>query len=656
MHVRIIELINHLELYKQILLKYWGYSEFRPLQEDIVRSVVEDRKDTLALMPTGGGKSITFQVPSLAQEGICLVITPLIALMKDQVEKLRSLGIKAMAIHSGMKKQEIDVALDNCIFGNYKFLYISPERIETEIFKARVQKMNVNLVTVDEAHCISQWGYDFRPSYLKIVKLREYLSVNAPFLALTATATPDVIEDIQKRLDFGTRNVLWKSFERKNLVYLVREVENKQKYLLKTLSKLRRRSGIIYTRSRKRTREIAELLQKNNISADYYHAGLEHDERARKQEDWQEGRNLVMVSTNAFGMGIDKPDVRFVIHYDVPDNIESYFQEAGRAGRDGKKAYAVLLYNDTDRVKAEQRIKNNFPEISQIKAVYEALGNYFQIPIEGGKNQAFDFNVSDFASTYHFSYVTIYNSLDFLQKEGYIELTDELSNRSKIHFWVNRDNLYNFQLSRAEYDTFIKLLLRSYTGVFTDFVNIDETYLARRANSRVEVVYRYLQQLKKFKILDYIPYKKSPMVVYTEERLDKRNIHISREKYRERKSLYISKLHQMIHYASNTTKCRSRLLLEYFGEMDAYRCGQCDVCASRNELELNDIEFNAIFNEIKDHLQHENLTSEQLVDRIDHPEDKVIKVIDWLLDNKNLLTTDHGELKWAGKRNQAGKS
>ncbi|MBS3770614.1 MAG: ATP-dependent DNA helicase RecQ [Bacteroidales bacterium] len=645
-----------MELYKQILLKYWGYSEFRPLQEDIVRSVVEDRKDTLALMPTGGGKSITFQVPSLAQEGICLVITPLIALMKDQVEKLRSLGIKAMAIHSGMKKQEIDVALDNCIFGNYKFLYISPERIETEIFKARVQKMNVNLVTVDEAHCISQWGYDFRPSYLKIVKLREYLSVNAPFLALTATATPDVIEDIQKRLDFGTRNVLWKSFERKNLVYLVREVENKQKYLLKTLSKLRRRSGIIYTRSRKRTREIAELLQKNNISADYYHAGLEHDERARKQEDWQEGRNLVMVSTNAFGMGIDKPDVRFVIHYDVPDNIESYFQEAGRAGRDGKRAYAVLLYNDTDRVKAEQRIKNNFPEISQIKAVYEALGNYFQIPIEGGKNQAFDFNVSDFASTYHFSYVTIYNSLDFLQKEGYIELTDELSNRSKIHFWVNRDNLYNFQLSRAEYDTFIKLLLRSYTGVFTDYVNIDERYLARRANSRVEVVYRYLQQLKKFKILDYIPYKKSPMVVYTEERLDKRNIHISREKYRERKSLYISKLHQMIHYASNTTKCRSRLLLEYFGEMDAYRCGQCDVCASRNELELNDIEFNAIFNEIKDHLQHENLTSEQLVDRIDHPEDKVIKVIDWLLDNKNLLTTDHGELKWAGKRNQAGKS
>ena len=634
-----------MELYKQILFKYWGYSEFRPLQEDIIRSVVEDRKDTLALMPTGGGKSITFQVPSLAQEGICLVITPLIALMKDQVEKLRKMGIKAIAIHSGMKKQEIDVALDNCIFGNYKFLYISPERIETAIFKARVQKMKVNLVTIDEAHCISQWGYDFRPSYLKIVELREYLTTNPPFLALTATATPRVITDIQEKLDFRSKHVLWKSFERKNLVYLVREVENKQKYLIKTLAKMRS-SGIIYTRSRKRTREIAELLDKNHISADYYHAGLEHDERARKQEEWQEAKKRIMVSTNAFGMGIDKADVRFVIHYDMPDNIESYFQEAGRAGRDGKKAYAVLLYNDSDQVKAEQRIKNNFPDIKQIKAVYEALGNYFQIPIEGGKNQAFDFNVSEFASIYHFSFIIIYNSLDFLQKEGYVELTDELSNRSKIHFWVNRDDLYNFQLSRAEYDTFIKLLLRSYTGVFTDYINIDERYLARRAHTQVDVIYRYLQQLKKFRILDYIPYKKSPMVVFTEERLDKRNLHISKEKYRERKKLYIEKLHHMVRYATNTSKCRSRFLLEYFGEMNAQRCGQCDVCTRRNELQLSNIEFNAIFNDIKKLLKDDFLTSEQLVDRIDRSKDKVIKVIDWLLDNRKLKTTKQGKLKW----------
>jgi len=644
-----------LESYSQILLKYWGYSEFRPLQEDIIRAVVEERKDTLALMPTGGGKSITFQVPALVQEGICLVITPLIALMKDQVERLNKLGIKAMAVHSGMKKKEIDVALDNCIFGNYKFLYISPERIETEIFKARVQKMKVNLVTVDEAHCISQWGYDFRPSYLKIVNLRQYVYPQPPFLALTATATPDVIGDIQDKLGFKTRNVLWKSFERKNLVYLVRETENKQKYMLKTLSKVNS-SGIIYTRSRKRTREIAELLLKHQISADYYHAGLEHDERAQKQESWQEGRKRIMVATNAFGMGIDKADVRFVIHYDIPDNIESYFQEAGRAGRDGKKSYAVLLYNDSDRVKAKQRIKNNFPEIKEIKAVYEALGNYFQIPIEGGKNQAFDFNVADFAATYHFSFMTIYNSIDFLQKEGYVELTDELSNRSKIHFWVNRDNLYNFQLSRAEYDTFIKLLLRSYTGVFTDYVNIDERYLARRVNSSVDVIYRYLQQLKKFQILDYIPYKKSPMIVYTEERLDKRNLHISREKYKERKDLYVQKLHQMIRYATNTSQCRSRFLLDYFGETDAYRCGQCDVCNRRNELQLSDIEFDTIRGEIKNHLQEEPLTSEQLIDHIDRSEDKVIKVIDWLLDNRELSETGNGTLQWHEKRNQAGRS
>ncbi|MFP4622060.1 MAG: RecQ family ATP-dependent DNA helicase [Bacteroidales bacterium] len=644
-----------MELYKQILLKYWGHSEFRPLQEDIIRSVVEDRKDTLALMPTGGGKSITFQVPSLAQEGICLVITPLIALMKDQVEKLRKMGIKAMAIHSGMKKQEIDVSLDNCIFGDYKFLYVSPERLETAIFKTRVQNMKVNLVTVDEAHCISQWGYDFRPSYLKIVQLREYLSTPPPFLALTATATSRVIDDIQEKLGFKTRNVLWKSFERKNLVYLVRDVENKQQYLLKTLSKLRS-SGIIYTRSRKKTRDIAELLYKNHISADYYHAGLEHEERARKQEDWQEGKKRIMVATNAFGMGIDKADVRFVIHYDVPDNIESYFQEAGRAGRDGKKAYAVLLYNNTDKVKSEQRIKNNFPDIKQIKSVYEALGNYFQIPIEGGKNQAFDFNISDFASTYHFSFLTIYNSLDFLQKEGYVELTDELSNRSKIHFWVNRDDLYNFQLSQAQYDTFIKLLLRSFTGVFTDYVNIDEGYLARRANTRVDVIYRYLQQLKKFRILDYIPYKKSPMIIFTEERLDKKNLHVSREKYRERKELYIQKLNHMIRYATNASKCRSRFLLEYFGEMNADRCGQCDVCTKRNDLQLSNWEFDTIYGEIQHHLREEALTSEQLIDRINRSEDKIIKMIDWLLDNNKLIATKNGELRWSEKRNQAGKS
>jgi len=642
-----------LERYRQILLEYWSYANFRPLQIDIIRSVVEQRKDTLALMPTGGGKSMTFQIAGLAQDGICLVITPLIALMKDQVEKLQKMQIKAMAIHSGMRKQEIDIALDNCIFGNYKFLYISPERIETEIFKIRVQKMKVNLVTVDEAHCISQWGYDFRPSYLKIVQLKQYLTTQPPFLALTATATPKVINDIQDKLAFQPKNVLWKSFERKNLVYLVREIEDKPRYLVKTLSKSKS-SGIIYTRSRKRTKEIAEFLRKNRISADFYHAGLRHEEREQKHDSWREGETRIMVATNAFGMGIDKPDVRFVIHYDLPDNIESYFQEAGRAGRDEKKSYAVLLYNNSDKVKAEKRIKTHFPEIKEIRAVYEALGNYFQIPVEGGKNKAFDFNISDFASTYHFSYSTIYSSINFLQKAGYIELTDEVSNKSKIHFWVSRDDLYNFQLSKAEYDTFIKLLLRSYTGVFTDYVRIDEPSLARRANAQVDTIYQYLKQLRKFKILDYIPHKKTPMIVYTEERLDKRNLHISRENYRDRKAWYIQKMRDMLSYATNASKCRSQMLLEYFGEKNTYRCGQCDFCNRRNEIQISDQEFELIYSEIKKQLLEQSMTAGQLVNLIDRSEDKVIKVLNWLVDNGKLKVVNQGKYKWYVKRNQAG--
>lgn len=642
------------DLYRQLLEKYWGYKEFRPLQEDIIHSVMEGR-DTLALLPTGGGKSITFQIPTLAQEGICLVITPLIALMRDQVDRLTQAGIKAMAIHSGMTRQEIDIALDNCIFGDYKFLYVSPERIETELFRVRVQKMKVNLVTVDEAHCISQWGYDFRPSYLKITRLREYLATPAPFLALTATATPGVVNDIQDKLAFKRHHVLQASFERSNLVYLVREVEDKQKYLLKSLSR-NQGYGIIYTRSRKRTREIAEMLVKNHISADYYHAGLDYDTRETKQDSWQKGNKRVMVSTNAFGMGIDKADVRFVIHYDLPDTLEAYYQEAGRAGRDGKRAYAVLLYNRGDRTRAADRVRRNFPDIKDIKTVYEALGNYFQIPLEGGKNMAFDFNVSDFASRYRFSFSAIYSSIDFLQKEGYIELTDELSNKSKVHFQVNRDELYNFQLTKAGYDTFIKLLLRSYTGVFTDYVKIDEQSLARKANSSKEIIVKYLIQLKKLKILDYIPYRKTPMIVYTEERLDRRNLHISREKYTRRKELYVKKLKHMLHYAGITTRCRSRILLEYFGQTDTRPCGRCDVCLRKKELELHYDEFDRIHHQIREELKQHNMSTEELVDQLPLSEDKVIKVIDWLMDSGKILPSSDGKLLWRDKKNQAGKS
>ena len=642
-----------MEHYRQILKQYWGYDEFRPLQEEIIHSVVEGH-DTLALMPTGGGKSITFQIPALAQEGLCLVITPLIALMRDQVEKLQSLGIKAMAIHSGMTWKEIDLALDNCIFGGYKFLYVSPERIETELFRTRVQRMQVNLVTVDEAHCISQWGYDFRPSYLKIVQLRDYLDKKTPFLALTATATPRVVDEIMDKLAFREKKVIRASFERENLVYLVRETENKQQYLLNTLSR-NKGYGIIYTRSRKRTRELAEMLKKNHISADYYHAGLDYATREEKQDRWQKGDKRIMVSTNAFGMGIDKADVRFVLHYDMPDNLEAYYQEAGRAGRDGKKAYAVLLYNQGDQVKAERRIERNFPEIKEIKSVYEALGNYFQIPVEGGKNMAFDFNIADFASRYRFSLATIYSSIQFLQKEGYLELTDELAKKSKIHFYVNRDELYNFQLTKSGYDGFIKLLLRSYTGVFTDYVKIDEASLARKAGSGKDLIYKYLIQLRKLKILDYIPYRKTPMILFTEERLDQRNLHISREKYQERKELYTRKLNAMIHYANNDSRCRSRMLQEYFGEKDARDCGQCDVCTSHTNEKPDSKEFDRIRQYLKEQLNARPMTSHELIDHAEFSQDRMLQVMEWLMDNGLLIHAEDGRLIW-DKKNQAGKS
>ncbi len=642
-----------MEKYRQLLHRYWGYKEFRPLQEQIIDSVMHDR-DTLALLPTGGGKSLTFQIPALAREGICLVVTPLIALMRDQVDKLTQLGIKAMAIHSGMSRREIDVALDNCIFGGYKFLYLSPERIETDLFKARVEKMQVNLVTIDEAHCISQWGYDFRPSYLKIAQIRDYLTTQPPFLALTATATPRVVEDIQEKLAFKEKNLLKTSFERPNLVYLVRQIEDKPKYLLKTLSQ-NKGYGIVYIRSRKKTKEIAQLLARHHIAADYYHAGLDYETRQKKQDQWQKGQKRIMVSTNAFGMGIDKADVRFVIHYDLPDTIEAYFQEAGRAGRDGQKAYAVLLYNNTDKVKARARIKRNFPPIKDIKAVYQALGNYFQIPVEGGKNKAFDFNVYEFASRYHFSLSTIYSSIQFLQKEGYLELTDEWANQSKVHFHVSRDDLYNFQLTRSGYDNFIKLLLRSYSGIFTEYVKIDERSLARKANTNQQVIYKYLVQLKKLKLLDYIPQRKTPMIVYTEERLDRRNLRISREQYARRKEHYVEKLRAMVNYADTSTQCRSLYLLHYFSQTDAQACGQCDVCMRKQERQLGVQEFDQIMSHIHSQLGQHQLTTEELVDALPFQEDKVIKVVDWLTESGKLVTSQAGKWRWKQK-NQAGKS
>ena len=629
--------------YEQILIKYWGYSKFRPLQEDIIRSVMAG-KDTLALMPTGGGKSITFQVPSMTQDGICIVITPLIALMKDQVENLQRKNIKAIAIYSGMTKNEIDIALDNCIYGNIKFLYISPERINTELFKVRVKYMKVNLIAIDEAHCISEWGYDFRPSYLKIADLRD-LVPDVPFLALTATATHKVVEDIQEKLKFKEKNVLRKSFERKNLIYLVREVEDKKNYLIETLNKVRG-SGIIYARNRKKTRETALMLQKEKISADYYHAGLKHEDRNTKQNNWKVGKTRVMVATNAFGMGIDKSDVRFVIHLDLPDSIESYFQEAGRAGRDEKNAYAVLLYNNSDKVKAEQRVDTNFPEIKEIRTIYQALGNFFRIAYGSGKNQSYDFIISDFAQKYNFSMLKIHSALKFLQREGYIEITDELYSSSKIHFLVGRDDLYKFQIANAQFDGFIKLILRAYTGLFSDYVNIDENSLSKRANINIENVYKYLNKLNNLGILNYIPKKNNPFIVFTEERLDDKSLHLSKENYNFRKKRFIERLNAVLHYASSNNKCRSQLLLSYFGESNPDRCGVCDVCTKRNELELSKYEFDLILEDIKNNLGQQTLPLDQLVSKLSFNKDKSLKVIQWLIDNHKIIKASGEQLSW----------
>jgi ATP-dependent DNA helicase RecQ len=633
----------NIEPYRQILTKYWGFTTFRPLQEEIINSVAEGR-DTLGLMPTGGGKSITFQVPALAREGICLVITPLIALMKDQVNRLNDLEIKSIAIHSGMSGEEIDNALENSIYGDYKFLYISPERISTRIFQAKVARLNLNLVAIDEAHCISQWGYDFRPSYLKIASLRDHISEKVPFLALTASATPQVIDDIMKKLAFREKNVLRTSFDRKNISYLVRKVEEKGTYLIKTLQKVKG-SGIVYVRSRKRCKEVAELLVANGFSADFYHAGLTDELRDKKQASWTIGETRVIVATNAFGMGIDKYEVRFVIHWDIPDSIENYFQESGRAGRDGKPAFAVLLYSPADKSRLIDTIRKKFPSIEKIKDTYEVLCNYLQVPLGSGKDNVFDFNMYDFISKYRLPVIETYNSLQFLQREAYMEFTEEINNPSRVHFIVSRDDLYKFQVANESFDGFIKFLLRSYTGMFSEFVPVNEDALSRKSAATRDTVYQYLVKLSALNIIRYIPGKKTALIIFTEERLVRKALLISPDNYLHVKEKYEVRLNKMIEYADSDGHCRSVYLLDYFGE-ESDRCGICDVCRERNELDLSKYEFDLILEEIKSVLGEKNTDTEELVRLIDYPEDRVIKVIRWLLDHNKILKDNNHRLSW----------
>jgi ATP-dependent DNA helicase RecQ len=629
---------------RSILLKYWGYSSFRLLQEDIINSVLEG-KDTLALLPTGGGKSVCFQVPALAIDGLCVVVTPLIALMKDQVENLKNRGIRAVAIHSGMTSYEIEVVINNCVYDDVKFLYLSPERLETDIIIHNIDKMNVNLLAVDEAHCISQWGYDFRPSYLKIAEIRKKLP-GVPVLALTATATTDVIPDIQEKLEFSKPNLFRLSFERKNLTYVVLKEEDKLNRLLKVVNNLKG-SGIVYVRSRRRSVEIRNFLNNNHVMADFYHAGLDQKTRDIKQNLWMRGESRVMVATNAFGMGIDKPDVRFVAHVDIPDNLEAYFQEAGRAGRDGKLSYAVLLYDDSDLADLNNHFETTFPPIDMIKRVYQALGNYLQLAVGSGKDVSFDFDIIKFCENYNFNRIIAYNSLKFLEKEGFIMLQDFTDADSKIHLRVNKEDIYKFQVENPKYDKFVKVLLRSYSGLFTDFVRISESQIASRLGINESRVYGTLQTLEKFNILTYIKRKTKPQLTFLTERIDAKDIFISDEHYRIRKESAKKRLDAVIKYISTKTKCRNSLLLEYFGETETKRCGRCDVCIERNKIELSELEFDNILNQIKPHLTEKPCTVNELAELMEGVrEDNIIKVIQWLLDNDKLIYNKDKKLLW----------
>lgn len=628
----------------QILTKHWGFSEFRPLQEDIIISVMQG-KDTLALLPTGGGKSLCYQVPALAMEGMCLVISPLIALMKDQVDSLKSKGIAAAAVHSGMHPNEQERVLSNARFGAFKLLYISPERLATERIRELLRKVRISLLAVDEAHCVSQWGYDFRPPYLKIAEIRPFIP-GTPVLALTATATPKVVKDIQEKLQFHQQNLIRQSFERKNLTYVVLKEEDKPARLLKILNKVKG-CGVVYVRNRRETRLIAEFLKKNGISADYYHAGLLQKVRDQKQTAWIKEQCRIMVSTNAFGMGIDKHNVRVVVHMDLPECVESYFQEAGRAGRDEKNAYAVLLYENADIIGSRKNLEQTYPEISMIRTVYQALGNFFQIPVGSGRDAQYDMDLSAFASEYKFQPVIAYNCLKFLEKEGYIMLSDAMHRPSRIYVKADKETLYRFQVESEFYDLLLKTILRSYTGVLTEFVIFSEAELARRTGLALEELIKHLKRLEKLKIIDYTPATDKPQLVYLDDRLDGKDIHISPVYYKDRLKEAEFRLEAMIHYAESSNKCRSQQLLEYFGEKGSKRCGRCDVCLERNKLDLNEMEFDEILKLIKPLLKAGAASLEDLVTAGDlYHEDKVLMVIRWLMDNEKIEKDRDGKYGW----------
>ena len=617
----------------EILKKYWGFSSFRPLQEDIIQAAL-DKKDALALLPTGGGKSICFQVPAIVNEGMCIVVSPLIALMKDQVANLQSRNIAAMAITSNMRKREIDIALDNCVFGQYKFLYVSPERLQTEMFLARVAKMNVNLLAIDESHCISQWGYDFRPAYLNIAELRKHLP-KVPVLALTATATPEVVEDIQEKLEFKKKLVFAKSFERKNLVYLVHKEDDKLGRLLRLVEKTGG-SGIVYARSRKGTESLAKELQARNIVAEAYHAGLSSEIRDIRQAAWIKGQVQIIVATNAFGMGIDKPDVRWVVHLELPDSLEAYFQEAGRAGRDENRAYAIVFFDDKDIGELKRKVTMSYPEKALIKRVYKALGNYLRLADGAGKNETFPFDLKSFCKRYELNPMQSFSALKILEQEGVIALSEAIKQPSRILFLLDKKAFYNLEVKESKTSKVLQVLLRSYSGLLDNYISIDESLIAKRLRLTRGEIIKQLTAFSKRKIIDYIPANDQPMLTFTTEKMPVKNLIISKENYEWRKDRAFDKMNKMIDYTLGD-QCRSAFLLEYFGQQDAPDCGVCDYCREQNpdKAAIDHLSFRILAL-----LDKQDWMVNEIFESIAAREDLVIQAMEWLEETNKIEITE----------------
>ena len=614
-----------------VLKKYWGHTQFRLKQQEIINQVI-DKKDTLALLPTGGGKSICFQVPALIQEGICLVISPLIALMDDQVRFLKSKGIKSIAITSGMHYNEIDTALTNCIYGGVKFLYLSPERLQNELVQTRIKEMNINLITVDEAHCISEWGHNFRPAYRHISEIREIIP-NTPVLALSATATTNVIKDIQNNLDFKEHNLIQSSFVRENLSYVVDNTEDKKSRLLKLVDKIKS-SVIVYVGSRKAAKEIANFLLNNNYSANYYHGGLASKVRTERQESWTKNQTRIIVTTNAFGMGIDKADVKLVVHLELPSTIEAYFQEAGRAGRDGKQSYAFLLANKSDVKKQQDLLTLRYPTITEIKTVYQNLANYFQIAENDLPEQAISFDMLSFTERYKMSNLKIYNILKYLEKEEHIKLSEAIYSPSKLMIKVSNAELYKFQIANKYYDNFLKILLRSYSNLFNNYVIINEQEIASRLKVSTKEVVRLINKLMQLEIVKYTHENNNSLITYLKARKDTDKLYLAEKKWEERKKYEQEKLDKITNYIINKSSCRSKLLLNYFGEQESNKCGKCDFCINEKRNNIKESEYKEMTDKLENILKDKELTIEDICLLMpNYNEQKIISIIQYLFDN-----------------------